>query len=93
MPDKIFVDTNLLVYFISDEKEKKLRAKEIILSDAEVYTSSQVISEFISVCLSKKLLELDELTALVNDFMEALSFSLIAETEYVNDFETPLVRI
>jgi predicted nucleic acid-binding protein len=77
MPDRIFVDTNLLIYFISNEKKKKQTVKEIIFSDREAYISSQVISEFISVCLSKNLLELDKITSLANDFMETLRFSLI----------------
>ena len=80
MQDRIFVDTNLLIYFISNEKKKKLRAKEIIFSNQEAYISSQVISEFISVCLSKNLLGLDEITSLADNFMETLRFSLIKES-------------
>ncbi len=80
MQDRIFVDTNLLIYFISNEKKKKLRAKEIIFSNQEAYISSQVISEFISVCLSKNLLGIDEITLLANNFMETLRFSLIKES-------------
>ena len=30
MPDKIFVDTNILVYFISNYEDKKAKAKEVI---------------------------------------------------------------
>lgn len=44
MPDNVFVDTNILVYFISDDKDKKLRAKEIMFSTENVYVSSQVVS-------------------------------------------------
>ncbi len=80
MQDRIFVDTNLLIYFISNEKKKKLRAKEIIFSNQEAYISSQVISEFISVCLSKNLLGVDEITSLADNFMETLRFSLIKES-------------
>ena len=80
MQDRIFVDTNLLIYFISNEKKKKLRAKEINFSNQEAYISSQVISEFISVCLSKNLLGLDEITSLADNFMETLRFSLIKES-------------
>lgn len=46
MSDRIFVDTNILVYFISDEKKKKLWARDIIFTSEEVFVSSQVISEF-----------------------------------------------
>ena len=80
MPDRIFIDTNILIYFISNEKKKKLRAKEIIFSTQEVYISAQVVSEFISVCLSKKLLSIAEITPLINNFMSALRFSSIEES-------------
>jgi len=26
MPDRVFIDTNILIYFISDDKKKKLKA-------------------------------------------------------------------
>ena len=80
MPDRIFIDTNILIYFISNEKKKKLRAKEIIFSTQEVYISAQVVSEFISVCLSKKLLSIAEITPLIDNFLSALRFSSIEES-------------
>lgn len=80
MPDKVFVDTNVLVYFISAEEGKKINAKEVIFSSQEVYISSQVISEFISVCFSKELLGLEEIITLVNDLIEALRFSSVEES-------------
>ena len=80
MPDKVFVDTNVLVYFISAEEGKKIKAKEVIFSSQEVYISSQVISEFISVCFSKELLGLEEIITLVNGLIEALRFSSVEES-------------
>ncbi len=80
MPDKIFIDTNVLIYFISAEEEKKKKAREVIFSSHEVYISSQVISEFISVCFSKDLLGLKDITTLVSDLMEALQFSSVEES-------------
>ena len=80
MPDKVFVDTNVLIYFISAEEGKKIKAKEAIFSSQDVYISSQVISEFISVCFSKELLGLEEIITLVNDLIEALRFSSVEES-------------
>ena len=57
MPDRTFIDTNILIYFISNEKKKKLRAKDVIFSGGDVFISSQVISEFISVCFLKNLMQ------------------------------------
>ena len=80
MSGRIFVDTNILVYFISNEKKKKLRARDIIFTSEDVIVSSQVISEFISVCFSKKLLKTDDVTAVTNHFLEALSFVTVAKS-------------
>ena len=80
MPDKIFVDTNVLVYFISAEEDKKAKAGEVIFSGRDVYISSQVMSEFISVCFSKSLLTQEDLIVLVDNFMESLRFSCVEES-------------
>jgi len=80
MPDRVFLDTNALVYFISNERKKKVRAREIIFSSEEVYVSSQIISEFISVCFSKKLLSADEIISIVNQLIEALNFVAVEES-------------
>lgn len=80
MPDKVFVDTNVLVYFISAEEDKKVKAGEVIFSGQEVHVSSQVMSEFITVCFSKSLLALEDLTVLVDNFFESLRFSCVEES-------------
>ncbi len=79
MQGKVFVDTNVLIYFISSEERKKVKAKEVIFSNQGVCISSQIISEFISVCFSKNLLESDEINILVGDLIDALKFSVIKE--------------
>ncbi|MBI4848686.1 MAG: PIN domain-containing protein [Nitrospirae bacterium] len=84
MPDRIFVDTNVLVYFISDDKKKKLKARDIIFTSEEVFVSSQVISEFVSVCFSKKLLSSDKTTSVASHFMEALNFSTVGEATIIS---------
>jgi predicted nucleic acid-binding protein len=49
MSDKIFVDTNVIIYlYSSDEPEKQLAAQELILTDS-TWISTQVISEFSNV--------------------------------------------
>lgn len=80
MRDRVFIDTNILIYFISDDLKKKIKAKEILFSEGEPVLSSQVINEFINACLIKNLLKLDKVISLANKFMDALEFSLIKET-------------
>jgi predicted nucleic acid-binding protein len=69
MPERVFIDTDIVVYFISDDKKRKLRSKDIGFSSDKVFVSSQVISEFISVCFAKKLLKTDEIMSIVDQFI------------------------
>lgn len=60
MPDKAFIDTNILIYFISSDSDRKAKAREVILGSSDAVISSQVISEFISTCLQKRLLTIQQ---------------------------------
>jgi predicted nucleic acid-binding protein len=59
MIDKIFIDTNFLIYlFDKTEQSKQDKAKELItnlLSSSRLYISVQVINEFINVTATKVL--------------------------------------
>lgn len=53
MTDRVFLDTNLLIYYYSeDELEKGLIVRNLILSN-EVVISSQIINEFSYIMLRK----------------------------------------
>ena len=69
MQDKVFIDTNVLIYFISDDIKKKIKAKEVLFSRGEPVISSQVINEFINACLTKNLLKLDKIISLSTKFI------------------------
>ena len=56
MKDKVFVDTNILIYYVSNNVEKKILAKELIINNEGIVISSQVINEFVSVVLKKHIL-------------------------------------
>jgi len=58
MPDKIFVDTNVLLYLLSNDLEKKSIAKEILKSNYHI--SIQVLNEFSNVSLKKFQLSLGD---------------------------------
>lgn len=79
MPDKVFIDTNILVYSITDD-DKGAKARAALLSSSETVVSSQVINEFISTCLKKNLLNLDDAAQAANGFMRALHFAPVHET-------------
>lgn len=55
MKDKAFIDTNLLIYFVSNDEPKRSIAKDILIKKTENIISSQVIGEFVSVTRKKKI--------------------------------------
>lgn len=75
MPDRTFIDTNVLVYLFSDESQKQQRADELLTSAPPTETlviSTQVIGEFVNVCLRRRLLDESEAAALIDVFAAAM---------------------
>jgi len=71
MNDRSFIDTNVLVYLFSDEAGKRRQANELLTSAPPSETlviSTQVIGEFVNVCLRQRLLSEQETTALIDVF-------------------------
>ena len=53
MKDKIFIDTNILLYAYSTEKNKQEIAQNIINTNNNIYISKQVINETINILIKK----------------------------------------
>lgn len=68
MSDRIFVDTNILVYSISNDRKKRTLADTLLLKH-DVVVSPQVISEFVAVTLRKKILPSQQIIAYATQFM------------------------
>lgn len=51
MSAKVFADTNVLLYLLSDDIVKKTRAKQVL--SAQPVISLQVANEFANICLKK----------------------------------------
>ena len=69
MSDRIFVDTNVLVYSIADDRQKRPVAEKVLL-DNEIVVSPQVINEFIVVTLRKRILPLEQVVSYATKFMQ-----------------------
>ena len=52
---KIFIDTNILLYAYSTEKNKQEIAQNIINTNNNIYISKQVINETINILIKKYL--------------------------------------
>jgi predicted nucleic acid-binding protein len=59
MSDKVFLDTNILIYAFSEEQPKAKRAEMIL--DAGGCISVQVLNEFTNVCRNKMKLDWEEI--------------------------------
>lgn len=77
MTDKIFIDTNILVYLSSNETHKEEIAKSIIYSQSNASISTQVLSEFSNVIYRKKILTVDKLLQYINMFSKIFTIEII----------------
>ena len=59
MRDKVFADTNVLLYLMSNDMHKKQISKEILASSP--FISTQVLNEFSNVCIKKLKITSDSL--------------------------------
>ncbi|NPA39029.1 MAG: PIN domain-containing protein [Thermodesulfobacteria bacterium] len=82
MRDKIFVDSNILIYAISKNSKKCDIARQILIENADlIIISSQVINEFINVCIKKKILSERLTFKYATDFMDVFDFCIIEKKD------------
>jgi predicted nucleic acid-binding protein len=53
MPDKVFIDTNVLIYLYSEDEIVKKEISQIAIEKYECIISLQVLNEFSNVCIKK----------------------------------------
>jgi predicted nucleic acid-binding protein len=73
MKDKVFIDTNILIYLITDNSNKK----DIIISKISefenCYLSIQVINEFANTCIKKKLFKSEEIAEIIKELRKVFN--------------------
>ena len=67
MKDKIFIDTNILLYAYSTEKNKQEIAQSIINTNNNIYISKQVIIETINILIKKFKLNIKDIINVVKE--------------------------
>lgn len=87
MKDKFFVDTNILIYFVSNDALKKNISKDILITNENVMVNSQVISEFVNVTTKKQILSVADAFKYANEFMNIFEFSTIRKETIKLSFE------
>lgn len=76
MSDKIFVDTNILVYSVANDQRKRVIANELLLKN-DIVISPQVISEFVAVTLRKKILAPPKVIDYAKQFMRVFHITVM----------------
>ncbi len=87
MSDKVFIDTNLLIYSISDDAEKASKIERLLLEPFDFVISTQVISEFAHTCYRKSLLPAADIRSAVEDFLLFFDLKNIEETTIMIAFD------
>ena len=78
MSDRIFIDTNVLVYSISNDQQKREIADTLLLTH-EIVISPQVISEFVAVTLRKRILPPHQVVAYATQFMQVFEMATMTQ--------------
>ena len=77
MLDQVFVDSNILIYSVSNEPGRASEADAVLLEDADFYISTQVLNEFIAVTNKKKYIHFEKIVGKVNKFITAFTVKIV----------------
>jgi predicted nucleic acid-binding protein len=91
MKGKTFVDTNLLIYFVSNDLARKQRVHELLLHNPSIVVSTQVINEFVAVSLKKNINPPEETFRYAAEFMELFELLPVDAATILRSFD--LMRI
>lgn len=79
MSDRVFIDTNLLVYSISTDPVKATQIEHLLHKPFRFIISTQIINEFANTCFRKNLLPATEIKQVIEGFL--LFFELVTPGE------------
>ena len=87
MKGKAFIDTNLLIYFVSNDIAKKQRVHELLLHNPSLVVSTQVINEFVAVSLKKNINPPEETFRYAAEFMELFELFPVDAATILRSFD------
>ena len=77
MNDRVFLDTNVLIYLYSEDEPEKQSVALDIFDIVRCVTSTQVLNEFCSVCLRKLRIPTDEVRLSIIEIVDNSELSYI----------------
>ncbi|MBC7922858.1 MAG: PIN domain-containing protein [Ferruginibacter sp.] len=88
MNDKVFLDTNVLIYSIDNRNPaKKASAISLLEGENEVMISTQVIGEFVPATVKKGVFTFEQAAVRANGFMQAMVVSQIGTSTILKAFD------
>ena len=90
MKDKVFIDTNLLIYAIGSDHNKSIRVEQLLREPFFFLISTQVINEFVNTCLRKKLMPLENVKNIVDHYMLFFNLTTIESSTINSAFKFKL---
>jgi len=77
MKDKVFIDTNILIYFATDKTEKSEIIVNKLYECEYSFISIQVLNEFNNTCFKKSLLKPDEIEFAVKEYSTMFNVAIL----------------
>lgn len=77
MQDRFFIDTNLLIYYVSNDASRKAVVKDLLVDNENIIISSQVITEFVAATVKKQILSFDDSVKYAKEFLDLFYLGLI----------------
>ena len=87
MKVKAFIDTNLLIYFVSNDLARKQRIHELFIHNPLIVVSTQVINEFVAVSLKKNINPREETFRYASEFMELFELLPVDASTILHSFD------
>ena len=79
MKDKVFIDSNILIYLYSEDESQKRKIANNIFDEFECVISTQTLNEFCNVCIKKLKKTVVEIVESLNEIKEN------SRVEFVDD--------
>ncbi len=77
MKDKIFIDTNILIYFATDTGVKRDRIGSKLGENDFNFISIQVLNEFTNTCFRKNLLQFEEIEYAIREYSNMFNVAIL----------------
>ncbi len=78
MPDKVFLDSNVLIYaYSSDDSKKRERVEKLLNNHRVIIISTQTVNEFINVMTKKKKMTYQQVSLVLTEILINFSVEII----------------